>query len=372
MLVLLAALAQAQTCTPLDLATSVDTAHETVRAKVLGQVSLGADDGYRVQLKNTFDGCIDPGQVAYVKTSTDPAACGATLTVGDTYVLTARYEQHLGGTPVLRIGTTTAQLEQSTLTTPERDLLLTRERTCRRDWWVPTPGTTWQWQLTGAIDTSVDVEAYDIDLFDVNVTTIDQLHADGRTVICYFSAGSWEDWRADAADFPAGALGNNLSGWPGEKWLDVRDPGVRSVMEARLDEAVSKGCDAVEPDNVDGYTNGSGFPLTRADQLDYNEFLANAAHARGLSVGLKNALGLVDDLHEAFDWSLNEECVSYSECAALDPFIDDHKAVFHTEYVNTTGAGPAAQATVCADPSVAEFSTLIKRWDLDAWALTCP
>ena len=32
--------------------------------------------------------------------------------------------------------------------------------------WRPRPGTAWQWQLTGRIDTSVDVPVYDVDGFD--------------------------------------------------------------------------------------------------------------------------------------------------------------------------------------------------------------
>jgi hypothetical protein len=32
--------------------------------------------------------------------------------------------------------------------------------------WTPPPGTTWQWQITGVVDESLDVEMYDIDLFD--------------------------------------------------------------------------------------------------------------------------------------------------------------------------------------------------------------
>src|SRR5262245_15557289 len=55
--------------------------------------------------------------------------------------------------------------------------------------WAPHPGTSWQWQLQGTIDTSYNVEMYDIDLFDVPQSTIDGLHAAGRRVICYFSAG---------------------------------------------------------------------------------------------------------------------------------------------------------------------------------------
>jgi len=238
--------------------------------------------------------------------------------------------------------------------------------------WSPVTGIAWQWQLSGAVDTSVDVPVYDIDLFDVSASLIDDLHTAGRIVICYFSAGSVEDWRPDAAAFDAADVGNTLDGWPGERWLDVRSAGVRAIMEARLDLAVSKSCDAVEPDNVDGYQNGSGFSLTEADQLDFNRFLADAAHARGLSVGLKNSVGLIVELEPRFDWALNEECLSFNECDSLGPFLAAGKAVFHTEYVNDPADGPALEATVCSDPARAGFSTLIKTWDLDPWLIACP
>lgn len=122
--------------------------------------------------------------------------------------------------------------------------------------WRPTPGTSWQWQLTGSIDTSIDVEMYDIDLFDVPGATISDLKGAGRAVICYFSAGSWEDWRPDAGDYPAVILGNPLDGWPGERWVDVRRLDLLGpILEARLDLARSKGCTGVEPDNS---TNRNG------------------------------------------------------------------------------------------------------------------
>jgi hypothetical protein len=237
--------------------------------------------------------------------------------------------------------------------------------------WSPPPGTTWQWQLTGSIDRSVDVDVYDVDLFDVPSSTLAALHADGRKVICYFSAGSREDWRPDAGRFPASALGEPLDGWPGERWLDVRDATVRDVMSDRLDLALSKGCDAVEPDNVDAYANDDGFSFGRADQVDYLEFLSAEAHARGLSVGLKNATDLVPDLVDDFDWALNEECLAYAECATEQPFVRAGKAVFHVEYVDSRSQGPARAATACSASSASGFSTLVKTWALDSWRISC-
>jgi len=233
--------------------------------------------------------------------------------------------------------------------------------------WSPPPGTSWQWQLEGAIDTSFDVAMYDIDLVETPQEVIDQLHADGRIVICYFSAGSRETFRPDADDFPADAVGRPLDGWPDERWLDIRDTTVRAIMETRLDLAVSKRCDGVEPDNVEGYANRSGFPLTADDQLDFNRFLAAAAHARDLSIGLKNDVEQAAALEPDFDWSLDEECVLYHECAGLIPFIGAGKAVFHVEY-----GGPDKADTVCPATSPLDFSTLIKRLGLTAWRLACP
>ena len=88
------------------------------------------------------------------------------------------------------------------------------------DWWVPPPGTTWQWQLSGEVDTTYEVQMYDIDLIEVPMEVIEQLHTDGRIVVCYFSAGSWEDWREDAGDFPDVVLGKTLAGWKDERWSE--------------------------------------------------------------------------------------------------------------------------------------------------------
>lgn len=238
--------------------------------------------------------------------------------------------------------------------------------------WAPTPGTSWQWQLSGSIDESVQASMYDIDLFDVSASVIDSLHSKSRVVICYFSAGSREDWRPDAGAFQAADHGNALDGWPGETWLDVRSANVRTIMKKRLDLAVQKGCDGVEPDNVDGYQNSSGFPLTATHQKDYLKFLAAEAHARGLSIGLKNALGLVPALVGSFDWALNEQCLEFDECGELAPFVQAGKAVFHVEYASSASAGPAKKNSVCGDASTNGFSTLIKTMNLDAYRLACP
>ncbi|MCA9635644.1 MAG: endo alpha-1,4 polygalactosaminidase [Myxococcales bacterium] len=238
--------------------------------------------------------------------------------------------------------------------------------------WCPPPGTSWQWQIDGeAIDTSFDVAMYDVDLFELTDAELATLKGAGRAVICYFSAGSYEEWRPDAGDFPMAALGDPLDGWPGERWLDIRDPGVRAVQAARMDLAQSRGCDGVEPDNVDGFLNATGFPLSADDQLEFNLWLASEAHARGLSVGLKNDLEQIPELSPAFDWALDEECAAYDECDLLSPFIDQGKAVFHVEYVDDIADGPALADAVCPGALALGFSTLIKEWSLGPWRIAC-
>jgi hypothetical protein len=231
--------------------------------------------------------------------------------------------------------------------------------------WHPTPGTSWQLQFSGDIDTSINVQMYDIDLFDTPKSLIDQLHANGRIVICYFSAGSWEDWRPDADDFPEGVIGNDLSGWQGEKWLDIRCIDLLGpIMRARMDLAVQKGCDGVDPDNVDGYTNDTGFPLSAQDQLAYNKWLVAEAHARKLSIGLKNDLNQVAALVSHFDWALNEQCFQYNECNSLLPFVQAGKAVFGVEYTGSPSA-------FCPAANAMGFSWVKKNLDLDAWRIDC-
>ena len=231
--------------------------------------------------------------------------------------------------------------------------------------WIPPPNTTWQWQLTTPVDLSVDAQLFDIDLFDNAASVVGALHSRGRHVACYLDAGTLEPGRPDSGDFPASVVGKELPDWPGEHWLDVRRLDVLGpLLERRLDLCRQKGFDAVEPDNVDAYANDSGFPLAANDQLRFNRFLAAAAHARGLSVGLKNDLNQAAALEPDFDWALNEQCFQYHECDRLQPFVRAGKAVFVAEYELVT-------ASFCPAARSAGLMAMRKRVSLDAWSETC-
>ena len=126
--------------------------------------------------------------------------------------------------------------------------------------WVPAVSDTWQIQLSGKIDTRVEADIFDVDL-DTSSETLKALEAKGVKTVCYFSAGSFEPWRKDKADYPPNLLGKPLDGWPDERWLDIREIEVlRGIIGKRMDECKAKGFDGVDPDNMDGYAQNSGFP----------------------------------------------------------------------------------------------------------------
>ncbi|MFU8854386.1 endo alpha-1,4 polygalactosaminidase [Micromonospora sp. SL1-18] len=236
--------------------------------------------------------------------------------------------------------------------------------------WHPSLKTSWNWVLSVVPKAPYrPVSMYNVDGFNNSAADVASLHAAGIKAVCYLSAGSWEDWRPDAAQFPAAVLGRN-NGWPGEKWLDIREiqnanSVLRSIMDARLDMCKQKGFDMVELDNVDGYLNKTGFTLTAADQLYYNAILANDSHARGLSVLQKNDNEQIPNLLPYFDGALNEQCNQYKECTTaqngsygLDQYIAAGKPVFQAEYKLTT-------SSFCAADNAANFNGVRFALNLD-------
>ena len=234
----------------------------------------------------------------------------------------------------------------------------------RRAIWVPAPHTTWQWQLTTPVDRSVPGRMFDIDLFDNSAGVVAALHRSGRRVICYLDAGTYENFRPDAHLFPTSVLGRT-NGWPGERWLDIRRLSVlEPIMRARFALCARKGFDGVEADNVDGYENPTGFPLTGPQQLAYNEWLARTAHAFHLSIALKNDVDQTRQLEPYFDYALDEQCFQYTECGKLHPFVAHHKAVFEVEYQLPT-------SRFCAQANRDGFMSMRKDLNLDAKRQAC-
>jgi hypothetical protein len=186
------------------------------------------------------------------------------------------------------------------------------------------------------------------------------LHRGGRVAICYLDVGSWETYRPDAGRFPRSVIGKRYEGFPDERWLDIsRFRLFAPILERRFRLCARKGFDAVEPDNIAGWENRSGFDLTGADQLRFNRWVAARVHALGMAVALKNDPRQVPQLVGPFDFAIVEECFQYHECGSYSPFIDRGKAVFEAEY-------EMEPSDYCAAAKELGISAIRKSYDLFA------
>lgn len=199
---------------------------------------------------------------------------------------------------------------------------------------------------------------------DATSAQVSALKAAGSMPVCYFNAGASEKWRSDDGAIPAQVRGKAMSGWPGEHWLDTRQLDVlRPVMAARMDQCRDKGFVAVDPDNVDGYDNETGFDLTREESSAYLRMLAQLAHERGLSIGLKNSIDLLPTVGPVVDFAVNEQCQEMEECEGYDAFTATGKPVLNVEYEGSTDRVCAGQRT--------GFTTVLAKLDLDGAVKMC-
>lgn len=249
--------------------------------------------------------------------------------------------------------------------------------------WLPGSGPiAWQWELdhplsvTSNTDMGIGDETYtgaaaatptvyDIDGFDNPASTVAALHARGDHVVCYIDVGTAENWRPDYSEFPAALLGSS-NGWPGENWLDTDPSGpdystLQSIMTARFEMCASKGFDAVEPDNMDGAENSTGFNITIAEQDQYDEWVANEVHSLGMSVAQKNYEDQSSVLEPYFDFVIEEQCFQYDDCSDLAPYSRAGKAVLEVEY---QGQG-SAPASFCPSANALDFDSVQFDLDLD-------
>ncbi|KAK0556014.1 hypothetical protein OC846_001450 [Tilletia horrida] len=237
-------------------------------------------------------------------------------------------------------------------------------------------------QVTPNRTSTPSVTVYDIDMFNhQNLTVVRDLQKLGLTVICYFSSGSYEPGRPDSYKFKKSDKGNELDGWPGEYWLNLSSSNVRSIMANRIAIAANMGCNAIDPDNVDGYDNDNGLGLTKKDSISFVRFLAAEAAKYGMQTGLKNAAAIISGVLDVVAFSVNEECVQYQECDTFAAFPQAGKPVFNIEYPfgdRNTGDKPFSSALVskyCDKSSSGNggkgFNSVLKDIDLDGFVQYC-
>lgn len=223
----------------------------------------------------------------------------------------------------------------------------------------------WQIQLQGRPDLRPRARVFELDGEQVSRTVVRRLHRRGARVICYFNAGAWESFRGDRDAFPPRVLGRTLPGYRDERWVDIRRIDLLApIIAARLDRCRSKGFDAADGDNVDGFEGRTGFPLTAGDQLRYNRWLADEIHRHGMAAILKNDGAQARDLVRSFDGAVVEECFELAECGLYRPFVRAHKPVFAIEYTRPS-------RRVCRSAHRRRFSVIFMRRSLAGSRRTC-
>ncbi len=229
----------------------------------------------------------------------------------------------------------------------------------------PSVKSSFQYQLSGSLK-NYSVNVVFIDLFETSSSQITSLKNQGKKVFCYFSAGTSESWREDYNRIPNSIKGNSLEDWPGERWLNTKDSATLNLAKSRLDKAVSKKCDGVDPDNVDGYDNDTGFSISKNDSKSFLQKLANEAHNRGLLIGLKNSAEIASSLSGTMDWVVAEECFKYGECGSYASFISKNKPVFIVEY------STSKKSEWCSSAKSQSMSLIFSNYDLNGSMSTCP
>jgi hypothetical protein len=154
----------------------------------------------------------------------------------------------------------------------------------------------------------------------------------------------------------------------GDAWLDVREMETFGpVIERRLDLCVRKGFFAVVPNHLDAYLQTTGFDITYEDQIRYNRWFADLVHQRGLSVGMRNGAGMIDDLVDYYDWILVEGCIARGWCDRVLPFAREGKAIFAIEYLEDQ----VTVGQVCSRARELGLNAIIKRRERSEWLVPC-
>ncbi|KAJ3022923.1 UNVERIFIED_CONTAM: hypothetical protein HDU68_008858 [Siphonaria sp. JEL0065] len=292
-------------------------------------------------------------------------------------------------------------------------------------WYTPPQNFQWQWQIDQATipriapdvfanGTQVDLLIYDVDI-EESAAEIAKIKSWGAKVACYFEAGTWVDRRPWSSLYPKSALGFPYEApYTDELWVNPSDPAIRDIIKNTIyPYAKARGCDMVEPDNVQGFETDSyctGWEATigpncvacksgstreyfidkkcDADYnawLEFNKFLATEAHNQGLGVALKNNHFQAAQLVDYHDFVLSEQCTSYyctysnktvigsdifgataNDCVGYLPFLKAGKAVALTEYQSTKMTINALCKAASAFTPYGGFNSILKKPALGA------
>lgn len=99
-----------------------------------------------------------------------------------------------------------------------------------------------------------------------------------------------------------------------------------------------------------------------------------------MAIGLKNAGDIIPDVIDFVNFSVNEQCIEYSECETFAQFIDADKPVFNIEYPagdseDKSKISSETKDEICSKKGNATdtegFSIAIKLMNLNGWVEYC-
>lgn len=241
------------------------------------------------------------------------------------------------------------------------------------EWWKPKAGVSFDWDLDEVTSSETFTsDVVDVDMFETSAETVAALHAQGKKVIAYISVGTFEEGRPDRDLLPAAVVGEIYPEWPDERWLDIRQiDKLKPWIESRFKLAKEKGFDAIEPDNIDGYGNETGFDISLADTEKFCTYMIDVAHAMGLGIGQKNVGELAETYSDKFDWALTEDAFYQKEEDDMAPYLEKDKPVFATEYTDMMTA-EQFNSEVCPKAKTMKYSPVLKNRNLDKPSHFCP
>ncbi|RYY56725.1 MAG: endo alpha-1,4 polygalactosaminidase [Chitinophagaceae bacterium] len=240
-------------------------------------------------------------------------------------------------------------------------------------WWQPTAGISFDWDLDDLQDgDNFSSDVVDVDAFSTTAEQVARFHAQGKKVIAYLSVGTIENYRPDDGLLPKEVIGNVYPEWPDERWIDIRQPEkLQPWLNSRFNMIISKGFDAIEPDNLDGYDNETGLNISIEDTKKYCDLLISLAHKNGLGIGQKNVPDLAADYSSKFDWILTEDAFEQGWQDQVSVYPTLNKPVFAVEYTDNTSQSTFSDNFCPRSKSLGYFIVLKKR-ELDKWKFICP
>ncbi|ETS74139.1 hypothetical protein PFICI_14005 [Pestalotiopsis fici W106-1] len=278
---------------------------------------------------------------------------------------------------------------------------------------VPTPsffvpGVKWQIEIDTAVDTEgttpivpQDAKVWDVNLYDEtdkdttenppDENGIARLRAvqDGTIfVICYFNAGGVEPAdEENPSRLPDSVILGDIPLWLGEHYIDITSDIVLNFSKAIIDRGVAGGCDAFDPDNIDGYQEptlvqrkSDGHVLNETDYYNYVKAISDYAHSKDKLIGQKNAPELLDLstfdgtsrglLKDGItDFAVTESCSGKNGeapwCELMSVYVEANKPVLQIEYPSEwdgtcTPTALSNTANYCNLEGASGFSTILK------------